>query len=325
MLTKCCALPFMEHKIVDNWFRLIAFFAIALVAASCAETELAVHTAKQLERAEAETSQGVYKVGQPYQIAGAWYYPQEDYQYAETGIASWYGPGFDGNHTANGEIYDQDRLTAAHRTLPMPSMVRVTNLENGRSIKVRVNDRGPFAKNRIIDVSRKAARLLGFERKGTAKVRVEVLAAESRHMAAVAQRGEVAGNAPSAVPVENVATQELGPLGSATDAPPPAPRESTQTASRTIGADRRDESVIQMPVKRSEIFVQVGAFSQVHNALRLKARLSGLSPVKIVQTSNRGTQLFKVRLGPLPSVEAADRLVARLEASGLPDTSVVVE
>ena len=315
----------MEHKIVDNWFRFIAFLAIALATASCAETELAVHTAKQIERAEADPSQGIYKVGKPYQIAGAWYYPQEDFQYAETGIASWYGPGFDGNHTANGEIYDQNRLTAAHRTLPMPSVVRVTNLENGRSIKVRVNDRGPFAKNRIIDVSRKAARLLGFERKGTAKVRVEVLAAESRHAAAVAQQREVGRNAPSAVPIQSVATQELAPLGSVTDAPPPAPRESTQTASRTFGAGRVEESVLQMPVAKSEIFVQVGAFSQVHNAVRLKARLTGLSPVKIVETSNRGTPLFKVRLGPLKSVEDADRLVTRLEASGLHDTSVVVE
>ncbi len=92
---------------------------------------------------------GVYKIGSPYKIAGTWYYPKEDPDYRETGIASWYGPGFNGRVTANGEVYNQDDLTAAHRTLPMPSIVRVTNLDNGRSIKVRINDRGPFARSRI--------------------------------------------------------------------------------------------------------------------------------------------------------------------------------
>ena len=115
---------------------------------------------------------GVYKVGQPYQINGTWYYPREQPDYDETGIASWYGTPFYGQHTANGEIYDANALTAAHRTLPMPVNVRVTNLENGRSLVVRVNDRGPFARGRIIDVSARAAQLLGFYGNGTAKVRV---------------------------------------------------------------------------------------------------------------------------------------------------------
>src|SRR5690606_16715705 len=106
---------------------------------------------------------------------GVWYYPKEDWEYRETGIASWYGPGFHGRKTANGETYNQMDLTAAHPTLPMPVMVQVTNLENGRSIKVRVNDRGPFANGRIIDLSKRSAQLLGMEQKGTAKVLVEIL------------------------------------------------------------------------------------------------------------------------------------------------------
>ncbi len=106
---------------------------------------------------------GNYKIGKPYEIAGQWYYPAVDYEYSETGIASWYGPKFHGKQTANGEIFDQHEISAAHRTLPLPSMVRVTNLENGRSLDVRVNDRGPFAHGRIIDMSRRAAQLLGFE------------------------------------------------------------------------------------------------------------------------------------------------------------------
>lgn len=125
-----------------------------------------------------------YKVGSPYQIKGIWYYPSVDYDYSEVGVASWYGPGFHGRSTANGEQYDMNDLTAAHRTLPMPSVVRVTNLGNGRSIKLRVNDRGPFVGNRIIDVSRRAAQLLGFHIDGTARVQVEIVADESKQLAA---------------------------------------------------------------------------------------------------------------------------------------------
>ena len=124
-----------------------------------------------------------YKVGRPYAINGIWYVPRVDYAYDATGVASWYGPGFDGQATANGETYDMNELTAAHKTLPMPSIVRVTNLDNGRSIKLRVNDRGPFVDGRIIDVSRRAAQLLGFYGAGTARVRVEIVADESRALA----------------------------------------------------------------------------------------------------------------------------------------------
>lgn len=115
---------------------------------------------------------GAAKIGKPYQISGVWYYPKDDPAYQEEGMASWYGPGFHGRSTANGERYDMNALTAAHRTLPMPSFVRVTNLANGRSLVLRVNDRGPFAKGRIIDVSRRAAQLLDFERAGVTRVRV---------------------------------------------------------------------------------------------------------------------------------------------------------
>ncbi|NBP73545.1 MAG: septal ring lytic transglycosylase RlpA family protein, partial [Alphaproteobacteria bacterium] len=140
-----------------------------LALSACAETEFLVHTAKQLRGGEVKQSEGRYKVGSPYQINGAWYYPAEDFEYSETGIASWYGPNFHGKKTANGEDYNQNDLTAAHRTLPMPSAVRVTNLENGRSLVLRINDRGPFARGRIIDVSRRGAQLLGFEKNGVAK------------------------------------------------------------------------------------------------------------------------------------------------------------
>ncbi len=118
---------------------------------------------------------GAYRVGSAYQIAGVWYQPKEDPSYDRVGTASWYGELFHGRRTANGEIYDMDRLSAAHPTLPLPVYARVTNLQNSRSIIVRINDRGPYANDRIIDLSRRSAELLGYRNKGTAQVRVQFL------------------------------------------------------------------------------------------------------------------------------------------------------
>ena len=120
----------------------VGLFAV-LALAACAETEIVFQTAKKIVGmgTKAPPSTGAYKVGRPYQVNGTWYYPAADYNYRETGIASWYGAKFHGKRTANGETYDMNRLSAAHRTLPLPSMVRVVNLRNGRSIAVRVNDR----------------------------------------------------------------------------------------------------------------------------------------------------------------------------------------
>lgn len=116
---------------------------------------------------------GRQMVGKPYQIAGKWYTPAEDPDYNRSGLASWYGPNFHGRRTANGEVYDQHHLSAAHPTFPLPSYARVTNEENGHSVMVRVNDRGPFTRGRIIDVSSKAADLLDFKNDGVASVNVE--------------------------------------------------------------------------------------------------------------------------------------------------------
>src|SRR6201991_922672 len=116
---------------------------------------------------------GTYRVGKPYIVGGRMYVPEEDVNYREEGLASWYGDDFHGRLTANGEVFDMGSLTAAHPTLPMPSYARVTNLANGKSLIVRVNDRGPYHNNRLIDVSNKAAELLDFKGNGVAKVRVE--------------------------------------------------------------------------------------------------------------------------------------------------------
>jgi rare lipoprotein A len=116
-----------------------------------------------------------FKVGSPYKVNGHWYYPEVVSAYEATGIASWYGSSYHGRLTANGELYDMYALSAAHPTLQLPSVVRVTNLANGRSLVLRVNDRGPFVKDRLIDLSWAAARELGFERQGLARVHVVYL------------------------------------------------------------------------------------------------------------------------------------------------------
>jgi rare lipoprotein A len=125
---------------------------------------------------------GHYKVGEPYTIFGITYYPREEESYEEIGVASWYGKEFYGKKTANGEIYDMYDITAAHRTLPLPSIVKVTNLQNQKSIIVRINDRGPFAKDRIIDLSKASAKKLGFYEAGTVQVKVELLPKETQAM-----------------------------------------------------------------------------------------------------------------------------------------------
>jgi rare lipoprotein A (peptidoglycan hydrolase) len=178
---------------------LIVALATAGLLPACSEMKLGATGVKSLQRASESGSSGLYKVGSPYQINGVWYYPAENYQYAETGIASFYGGersgiDFHGRRTANGELYDMGSLTAAHQTLPMPSLVRVTNLDNGRQMVLRVNDRGPFVAGRIIDVSRRSAQLLGFEQRGIARVRVEILADESRQL-----KAELTGRTPPSI------------------------------------------------------------------------------------------------------------------------------
>ena len=123
----------------------------------------------------AERRNGAIKIGKPYEVAGNWYYPAPGTGYDEEGVASWYGPDFQGKSTANGETYNMNRLTAAHPTLPMPCYVAVTNEENGRTVVVRINDRGPYKAGRIIDLSHRAAQLLAVTHAGTANVRVKYL------------------------------------------------------------------------------------------------------------------------------------------------------
>ncbi|PWC37573.1 septal ring lytic transglycosylase RlpA family protein [Azospirillum sp. TSO35-2] len=283
---------------------------------------------------------GVYKVGKPYQINGVWYYPKEDFNYDETGIASWYGPGFHEKATANGELYDQNELTAAHKTLPMPSLVRVTNLDNGRSVVVRVNDRGPYANGRIIDMSRRGAQLLGFETGGTAKVRVQILGEESRAIAAAARQGtpapmlaELDGPPPKAAPRGRIeVTGAAGPTTTASPArdgvvgapvPPPATVAGAMSGGRFVPAP----VVAQLPVSSHDsIYVQVGAFGSEENVTRARARLSTIGqPVRVSPTRSGGQTLQRVRVGPLDSVDRADAVLNQIIQAGLTEAKIVVD
>jgi rare lipoprotein A len=174
---------------------------------------------------------GQYLVGRPYHVAGRWYYPRENDHYVAVGMASWYGDAFHGRKTANGEIYDKRGLTAAHPTMPLPSYARVTNLQNGYSVIVRVNDRGPYASGRVMDVSSRVADVLDFKRMGTAKVKVEYVGRaplegsdDNELLATLRTDGSPAtidGAQPSMV--AEAAAPLAGLFGSAPPPPPPEP------------------------------------------------------------------------------------------------------
>jgi rare lipoprotein A len=179
---------------------------------------------------------GVYRVGNPYTVAGRIYTPEADPQYRAEGVASWYGRDFHGRRTANGEIFDMDSISAAHPTLPIPSYVRVTHLNNRRSLIVRINDRGPFKEDRIIDLSARSAQLLGFGNNGLARVRVEYVGPaslegsdENKLLATLRQDGQPAP-APSPVLVASVggpfvpASSSVIPTGRMASVPTPPDR-----------------------------------------------------------------------------------------------------
>jgi rare lipoprotein A len=192
---------------------------------------------------------GKYKVGNPYQVGGIWYVPREDPTYDQTGVASWYGDAFHMKATANGETFDMNAISAAHPTLPMPSMVEVTNLENGKKLVVRLNDRGPFVGGRLIDLSHAAARELGYERQGTARVRVRYLGpaplngvAEGVRYAANTTSVPSATTLPASAstdsmgfhplpPAGSVGASSLPPVSGGSSLPPPRPYAVATTPS----------------------------------------------------------------------------------------------
>jgi rare lipoprotein A len=314
------------------WARPIFALAAMLALSGCAELNFLSQTAKNVN--QEPTPGGRYKIGNPYQVDGTWYYPAVDYNYVETGIASWYGPNFHGKYTADGEVYDMNALTAAHKTLPLPSIVRVTNLENGRSIKIRVNDRGPFVKGRIIDMSRRGAQLLGFDGKGTARVRVEIVADESRALAAALTGNtdsNIVAEKPPATPLAAVSSADLPPPPGAKAAPPsaasaPPPAAAVPKVIANVAMAPLEPDLKTVPVKPTSMYSKGGSFAQFDNANRVKARLQTLGPAaQVTQYNLSDRPLFRVRIGPLQNLDDADKLLDRVVKAGYPEARLVVD
>ncbi len=284
-------------------------FALTAVLPACAQLQFGAELAKQGKRTAAG---GIYKVGKPYKIAGEWYYPRENTKYDNIGIASWYGPKFQGRRTANGEIFDMNLLTAAHPTLPMPVMVQVTNLENGRSMKLRVNDRGPFKKNREIDLSRRAAEILGFKDKGTARVRVKYL-----HRAPLYnQRGQlISGDESDSFVFDKPYTPTRDRYVSA------APITEVETKS----LDGQDLPSKKSVLPKQKYYVQLGVFSRKDSAEALRQKLGQIGQVEVSELTSGGRQLYRVRVGPVNSRVDANILVDDVLDNGHQDAFILEE
>jgi len=268
----------------------------------------------------------------PYRVNGQMYYPlREANGYRERGVASWYGKQFHGRRTSSGDTYDMYAMTAAHRTLPLPSYVRVRNLRNGRTVVVRVNDRGPFLHNRVIDLSYAAAAKLGVVASGTGLVEVETINAEdyADPLVAVDRGGGAAVTTPIADASNGMTSAAAKPVV-----------ELIPTAAADTGGALPANSTNAAP----KLYVQVGAFAQWENAIALRNRLErvALRPVFIESTlippaeaadgaigpdgSGGGQQrIYRVRIGPLENVHQADLMTQQATDHGVPHAIIVVE
>jgi rare lipoprotein A len=243
-------------------------------------------------------AQGAYKIGKPYEVNGVWYTPREQPDYDEVGIASWYGEAFQFRPTASGEPFDMYMPSAAHKTLPLQSLVEVTNLENGRRIQVRINDRGPFVDGRIIDLSRAAAEELGMVRSGVARVRVRYI-----------------GVAPSTPQPPIVVASN------------PEPRRAA-----SVSAAAQPNVVAMAPIPNppepapapSPLYeVQAAAFSDATDAERLRRRLSYAGDVQVRAVQGDSGVLYGVVVCSLHDEDAAMAMREQLAAQGLADARVI--
>ena len=312
--------------------------AAALLLAACATSEAPRRVGHPVPNPH-------QKIGAPYTIKGITYVPREDPGYDRTGIASWYGPNFHGKLTANGELFDQDRLTAAHKTLPLPSMVRVTNVENGRSAVLRVNDRGPFAGDRIIDLSRGAAERLGTRNAGLGTVRVEYLGPAPMGEAVVAlgrrQRPWSVPEGPrlasvTARPAPSVLAGDVrvvrGDDAEVPDLqdrpvldalpPPPAAPVLVRTAEAPLEAA---PDPAPNPDAAPRYLVQVAAFGSAENAATASGLLPDAVPIDIAMTETAGGPLHRLRIGPYAHAFLAEEALRVARDAGFPDARVVTE
>ncbi|MFN3584942.1 septal ring lytic transglycosylase RlpA family protein [Phenylobacterium sp.] len=286
---------------------------ILLAGVSLAACVTPRYAARPGATAQAPSKPGGYKVGKPYQVGGVWYVPREQPNYDEIGVGSWYGDAFHMKTTANGELFDMNLPSAAHTTLPLPSIVEVTNLENGRKIQVRVNDRGPFVGDRIIDLSREAARQLGYERQGVARVRV-------RYVGPAPLLGRDAGvRFASASPVEPP-PKIVQPAPDATfeiaAALPPPP----QTVTAQALAPAAQAPIVTVA---SGLRIQAAAFANEANAKRAVGLLSPAGQAVIEPLERDGLILYRVMLTAPADEAEAFALRDRVAEIGFADARVV--
>ena len=265
-------------------------------------------------------------VGKPYQVAGRWFTPKEQPNYDKSGMASWYGEAFNRRKTSNGEWFDMTRLTAAHPTLPLPSYVKVTNLENGKNVVVRVNDRGPFVGTRVIDLSKRTAEVLDFKRKGKAQVRVQYIGPapvndNGTHLAAMnteLKRGTPMRNMIAAAGRRRGAAPEPGVQAAA--ARPGTLQAQTRTVafSPPAAPASTESSGIE-----TSYFIQVGSFSDLANAERARDLFASAWPVQFIELSGSSGNIYRVRLGPISGRTDADTALDGAVAAGYPDARLI--
>ena len=269
-----------------------------------------------------------YVVGDPYQSTGVWFYPRETFEYDESGLGGVEPP--HGGLTSDGEVADGTAMVAAHPTLQLPALVRVTNLETGLAVVLRVNDRGQPQPGRLIAVSPRAAALLGMQG-GVAQLRVQVLEAESRALAA---RMDSSGPhvAVQAAPLADVASESLAPPPGASQSghirAAPAGPAATAAAPVPAAADiplRLPEQVLQYPPHPGTLFVEAGTFSRPTYADVLRARLARLGAQTVTDYNAPRDRAYAVRIGPLASVAEAEAMLARTLGSGVASARIVIQ
>jgi len=239
----------------------------------------------------------------PYTVFGREYVPATSLRpYKERGVASWYGRKFHGEKTSTGEIYDMYAMTAAHPTLPLPSYARVTSIATGKSVVVRVNDRGPFLHNRVIDLSYAAANKIGIVQKGSGDVEVEAI-----------------------IPIETAATSVAAPLPPVAAAPAPASTAISSTVATPAGAPAAESPAPPVAATESGFVVQLAAFASNANADNFVARLApSIASVGVEPKVRQVNGLFRVFVGPYSSRDEAKRIADRLrDALGLPSTIAI--
>jgi rare lipoprotein A len=249
---------------------------------------------------------GRYHVGKPYQVAGRWFKPQEQPGYDRTGTASWYGEAFHRRKTSNGEWFDMNDMTAAHPTLPLPSYAKVTNLQNGQQIVVRINDRGPFVGTRIIDLSKRSADALDFQHAGKAQVRVQWIGNapindSGQHLLAMNQalgRGEdVSG-------LRQIAAQRV-----------PSGRGNVQVASAA-------DDGFMAPQPSTGYAIQVGSFTEQANALAAMSMVSDFADARLTTSESDQGLIYKTVIGPIRGQAEAMQILARVHDAGFGDATI---